>query len=456
MVLPLPLVTFEKHMLFDDRPAFPMNCFLRAHFSGRLDVPTLQVALPAVLARHPLFRARVSMVGRRQTWVACADWPTVSAFSLRDSGEWPHPTPIDVSREPGLRLSVVETEERCSLVMQFHHACCDAVGACAFLEELFTAYVQARAGAVPSLPPLDAESLRHRGRFSGLSGGVGQVIRQKSVGLLRAWRFATRTPLSIGFPSSSDPSEAVANGAPAVLSRRLSAAESLRLRQAASRQGVTLNDLLMRDWFLAVDGWKRRYVPGASRGRLRVCVPMNLRTDEHRRSPASNVISMAFVERRRENLADPDLLLQGIHEEMSMVKRLRLGQAFVVGMGLVEKLPHRLLHAIAPNRCWASGVLSNLGVVMGDAALPTRDGRLDLDGVVLEEIEALPPLRAATHAAFVVFTYAGRLCLTLHYDARAIEPSQAGDLGDGYVRQLQASMEDAAPQSSPWPEDSRR
>jgi hypothetical protein len=202
----------------------------------------------------------------------------------------------------------------------------------------------------------------------------------------------------------------------------------------------------MRDWFLAIYAWKKRHYPRPSDGWLRLCVPTNLRTEEHRQLPAANVVSMAFVERREKDLANADRLLLGVHREMALIKRLHLGQAFVVGMGLVERLPHKFLHAIFRGRCWASGVLSNLGVVMADSALPKRgDGRLEVDGVVLEKIDALAPLRVATQAAFTAFTYAGRLSLTLHYDSRAIEQAQAEDLLDTYVQHLQSSMERASP-----------
>ena len=446
--MPLPLVTFEQHMLFDDRPAYPMNCFIRLHFSGRLNLPALRDVLPAVLARHPLLRAIVRKVGRRQEWASCPMLPTIHAASPRDGGCLPKTTAIDLRREPGLRLSATQCDQGFQLLMQLHHACCDALGAMVFLDDLLTAYDQACAqGACASLSlrALDEGSLRRRGRFAPLSGRFRQIVRQKAVGLLRAWRFMLRTPVSIASPVASDRPDALPDDFPASHSRQFTAAESLRLRQAAAERRVTLNDLLMRDWFLAVDAWKKRHCPGPAAGWLRLCVPVSLRTEEHRRLPAANVVSMAFVERRPKDLANPESLLQGLHREMALVKLLHLGQAFVVGTGLVERLPHKLLHAIRPGRCWASGVLSNMGVLLGDSPLPKQDGRLELGGAVLEQIEMLPPLRPGTHAAFAALTYAGRLSLSLHYDSRAIDQSQAADLIDAYVRQLQSSMAPAEP-----------
>jgi hypothetical protein len=440
--MPLPLVNFEQHMLFDDRPAYPMNFFIRLHFSGRLDLPALRDVLPTVLVRHPLLRAVVRKVGRRQEWISSTILPTIHAVSPRDGECVPKATAIDLGCEPGLRLSAIQSEGGFQLLMHFHHACCDALGALVFLDDLLTAYGQACAqGACASLSlrALDEGSLARRGRFAPLSGRFLQIVGQKAVGLLRAWRFVLRMPVSIASPVSSDRPEALPDDFPASHSRQFTAAESLRLRKAAAERRVTLNDLLMRDWFLAVDAWKNRHYPRPSAGWLRLCVPINLRTEEHCRLPAANVVSMVFVERRAKDLAHPESLLQGLHREMALIKHLRLGPAFIAGTGLVERLPHKLLHAICPGRCWASGVLSNLGVLWGNSPLPKRDGRLDVGDAVLEHVEMLPPLRPATHAAFAALTYAGRLSLTLHYDSRAIDQSQAADLIDAYVRQLQSS-----------------
>ena len=210
---------------------------------------------------------------------------------------------------------------------------------------------------------------------------------------------------------------------------------------AAAERGATLNDLLVRDWFLTVNGWKMRHFPKPSGGWLRLCVPISLRSDDHRGLSAANVVSMVFLDRRRNGLADSDRLLRGVHREMNQIKRLRLGEAFVAGVGLAARFPNRRKRAAGPDRCWATGVLSNLGVLFTEPALPKRDGRLELDGAVLDQIDFLPSLRLGTFAAFGAFTYANQLGLTLHYDPRAIEPVQAEDLIDAFVEQLRSSGE---------------
>jgi NRPS condensation-like uncharacterized protein len=441
MPLPLPLVPFEQYMLFDDRPAYPMTFFIRLHFSGRVNLSALQTALPAVLARHPLLCAVVRKTGRRFEWVPSPSEPAITVVSLRAGACLPCPRAIDLRHEPGLRMWAVEDAEPFHLLLQFHHACCDALGAFVFLEHLLTAYAQAT-GAALNLRAPDQQSLRRRGQFGSSPRPFLPIVRQKVVSLRRAWRFVTHRPLCIVPRALVVQPDALPTNYPSAYSRQLTAVESLRLHAVASQQGATLNDLLARDWFLAVNVWKTRHFPKPSGGWLRLCVPINLRTEDHRGLSAANVVSMVFLDRRRKDLTDPDRLLRGIHREMHEIKRLGLGETFVAGMGLFAKLPDRLMCAVGPDRCWATGVLSNLGVLLTDAALPTRDGRLELDGAVLDQIDFLPSLRPGTFAAFGAFTYADQLCLTLHYDPRAIEPLQAEGLIDTFVEQLRSSGEE--------------
>ena len=108
-------------------------------------------------------------------------------------------------------------------------------------------------------------------------------------------------------------------------------------------------------------------------------------------------------------------------------------------MGLVTKLPGRLVYAARPDRCWATGVLSNLGVLFTEPALPKARWAVGTRWRRARP-NRFPPVVAAGHfAAFGAFTYANQLGLTLHYDPRAIEPVQAEDLIDAFVEQLRSS-----------------
>lgn len=70
MLFPLPLVPFESYMLADDRPAYPMNCFARIRFHGRLDRAALSSAMSVAVSRHPPLSAVVRRSGNQDVRVA--------------------------------------------------------------------------------------------------------------------------------------------------------------------------------------------------------------------------------------------------------------------------------------------------------------------------------------------------------------------------------------------------
>ena len=143
--------------------------------------------------------------------------------------------------------------------------------------------------------------------------------------------------------------------------------------------------------------------------------------------------------RRPVDLADRGRLLGGIHAEMRQIKRLGLGLTFVLSLWAVRRLPGGLPRMARRAKCSATSLLSNLGTVLADVPLPRQGGRIVLGGAVLEALDAVGPLRPGTYAAFSVFTYAGRFCITLHYDPRAMSPAGAGDLLEAYARRVRQS-----------------
>ena len=106
---------------------------------------------------------------------------------------------------------------------------------------------------------------------------------------------------------------------------RLEAEELQRLSAAAADSQVTVNDWLLRDFFVAVDDFRARHQAAAARDWIRFSVPMNLRQAADSRLPAANVVSMIFLDRTPAQIADPAGLLRSIHEEMDLIRRRQLG-----------------------------------------------------------------------------------------------------------------------------------
>jgi len=446
--LPFPLVPFEAYMLLDDRPAYPMNFFIRLRFSGRFDRPALKSALATAVARHPLLAACVRQRGRQRfDWVAAEppeprlDWSNGSS-----TDDYPHCPGIDLRTEPGLRLRVLETEEATDLLLQFHHCCCDGLAAYAFVGDLLVAYDLAHGGGSKraKLRPLDQERLRQRGTFGLTPGKFLRMAHQQVTGLLGVWNFFTHAPVPV-IPHQTQPADSpLPEAFPTAYTDQFDRSDSTRLRKAAKLQGVTVNDLLARDLFLALADFRSRHGAPDERQWLRFSIPVNLRTAGDRRLPAANVVSMVFLDRRPDRFGSPGGLLKGIHEQVQRIRRRQLGLTFVLSLRAFQTLPGGLSRATRDDRCTATCVLTNVGAPLAGVRLPRRDGRIVTGNMVLESVDSLAPIRPYTCAAFAVTRYAHKLLITLNYDPRPLSAGQAKNLLATFMRYARESAHSMA------------
>ena len=166
MVLPLPLAAFEEYLLADDRPGYPMNCFLRLRFRGGLDCPArggrrAGVVWPAT----PCCRLLSRPAGRnRWQWAPVAVALPAVRWLDRPVGEGlPRVGPIDIRQESGLRVWAVGDRDRTDVTVQLHHVACDGMATLGFVAELLHGYAE-RIGVtgLPPLPPSRPEAARPR------------------------------------------------------------------------------------------------------------------------------------------------------------------------------------------------------------------------------------------------------------------------------------------------------
>jgi len=460
MVLPLPLVPFEQYMLADDRPAYPMNFFVRLRFAGRFDRPVLDAAMSATLARHPLLTAVARRSRRGWIWEAADCLPAVQWLTCSPGESLPALKPLDVRVEPGFRVTACEGQGRTDLILQAHHACCDGLATFAFAEDLLVSYAAA-CGAAPgmTLRPFEPQLLRQRGRFGLTTGQFLSVLPKQLVGLLGARQFLMRRPEPLAPVETQDVASLqvddslLPSGYPASWTRQLDESQTAGLLTAARTLDVTLNDLLLHGLFLCLAKWRQRHAPDRSGAWLRICVPVSLRTAALDRLPAANAASMVFLDRRPCDMNDPGRLLASIHKEMQLIKRMQLGLTFVLCLGLRRWLPgfvpaerydtltnpggvRRKRHK---DRCFSTAILTNLGTLFGRCPLADDRGRVRAGDVVLEDMDLLPPLRPLTSAAFTAWSYARRLNFTLHYDPRVLEAGHAAELLDDMIGSVQRS-----------------
>ena len=441
----LPLTTFEEFLLWEDRPAYPWNCFVRLRFSGRLDRAALEAALPKVIERHPLLRSKLQTQGARSQWQPLEGaLPDVEWIEGQTGGDYPPATLLDLREQIGSKLYVLRDQQSTDLVFQWHHACCDGAGGFVFLNDLLIAYAleQGASGKRLSPPQFDPQRIHQRGTYGLTAWKLLKLIPRQMIGLQGARQFMTRSPAPL-LPHEVRPNDdPLPAGYPATRVHTFTAEETAALRGVAKSLGVTVNDLLTRDLFLALGAWRNRQ--GAADedddAWLRMMVPMNLRSSSDRLLSAANVVSSVFLDRRGPDFADPEALLRSIQDELQLIKDNKLGLTFIFSLRLFRLIPGGLKNNARQDKCTVSCIFTNIGRPLIRCSLPKQDGRLVAGNLVLEHIDGLAPLRPYNCATFSASHYAGRLTLTLHYDPRPVSPSQADDLLAGIAAQVRKTV----------------
>ncbi len=431
-------------MVADDRPDYPAVFHLRLELSGMMQRDPFLAAVDRVLPRHPLLQAVVRHSRRNGLEWAPAPDPQPSVCWAEDSKtDSPWAEPIDPGREIGLRIHVQRRDGRTAILLQLHHACTDGLGAAQLAEELLSAYhAQLAPGDTSALlPPLDTRRLRERGKF-GLNA-VRYALRapKELAGGLGAIEYFVHRPMPLA--SSRDDAYPADRPTPFLPSctHTFTPEETTQLRNAARQMGGTTNDLLLRDAFLVLYDWNARLDPAGKNRVIRISVPINMRGPEDHAMPAADVVSMVFLDRRPGKFRSPKGLLWSIRLEMNLVKRWRLGLTMIHSLRLFGKFRGGLQRLLPEHRCLATSVVSNLGEPVRDSSLPRSDGQLVAGDLLLERIEFLPPIRPMTRASFGVVCYAGRLTLSLNYDARHLRADEGRLLLDRFVEQLRQSWQ---------------
>jgi hypothetical protein len=423
-----------------------MSIVGRLRFAGRLERDAAAVAWRQALARHPLMRAIVVDRGRRRPeWTAAGALPALQwdNDSLRD--RLPAMQPIDLTREPGLRAWVAADSQQSAMIIQLHHAVCDGKGVLQFVDDFLHSYTRAadRGRCHIELTPRDEALLEKRGTFGLTARKLLKMLPAQLSGLIGAGQFLLRRPVPLVANESGIEHRlagCAANPFPAVRIGRLDADCLKRLSAAAADQRVTVNDWLLRDFFLAVDDFRRCHGVQGKKDWVRISVPINLRQPADERMPSANVVSMVFLDRNARQCADPSELLHGIHDEMALILRRQLGFTFIWSLHALRAAPGGLAGRVGKGRCEATCVVTNLGRVLAESSLPARGGKLAAANLLLEDVEFFAPVREGTAATIALVFYAGGLNICLQYDGRCISAAQADDLLATYLRTIRASI----------------
>jgi hypothetical protein len=220
---------------------------------------------------------------------------------------------------------------------------------------------------------------------------------------------------------------------------QLHGCDILRLKQIATQNGVTSNDLLLRDLFRTLGQWNRDN-GDSSDGWLRINVPANDRGLADRAMPAANRLSFTFLTRRASACKYPRLLLQSIRAETETMRRCQTGKSFLRGINLASHVRGAIPWFLRGERSFATTCLSNVGRVFGRTPLPRRQKQILCGDVTLQRITGTPYIRPFTRAAISVISYANEMTINLRCDPRYFSAPQRQQFLDQYAEIIEHTL----------------
>ncbi len=140
---------------------------------------------------------------------------------------------------------------------------------------------------------------------------------------------------------------------------------------SAKKLGVTVNELLLRDCFLAVAALKKK-AENTLKRLDPIYRPINLRTRADEGLSMANCVSMVFSEQRMADIRNPAGLLKTIHDDIVIKSHSMLKTTFLDAVDLVRYVPKLLAWITRAIPCFSTGVFSNTGIVLNSRLLPRK------------------------------------------------------------------------------------
>jgi NRPS condensation-like uncharacterized protein len=354
---------------------------------------------------------------------------------------------MDLTREPGIRLWVLDNDKGNDLVMQVHHCCTDGRGMMSFIEDLLISYTTNQGNSEERIPlrQLEPHGLRKRGT-PDLRGWELPKALFLQLGVLNGIRkFFMRSP--VPFAGTNRPR--LEKTSPATrtvpLFFKFEHSETGEIISAAKKCGATLHELLLRDLYLAIGVWRERKGIGEPGDWLRISIPVDLRKPGKDSMPMANSISMVFLDIQQCNLERRESLLKSIRDYMVHIRRCYRKYTYLFSVAGARILPGGMKRLTRANKCYATTCFSNVGRVLDRTPLPLSGGRIVAGNVLLESLDAVaPPLRRQMDVACTAYTYGGSLQLVLSYNSLVLPEQEAGEFLEIYVQKIRGTIEEGS------------
>lgn len=342
---------------------------------------------------------------------------------------------IDLSMETGTRFYAASGCEESTLIIQFHHSCSDGLEVTRFFRDLLAAYADPSKTVQPVSLEQCGTMIKGRNRkpfwFSPRMPGR----------MWRAFLMARRTPVSLIPHKSCAPETPLHSDFPSAIWQTLGPEDTSFLTQAASRQRVTLNDLLLRDLLLTLADWRGHGGIAGQNGWVRILVPVIMKKTAGSTSQRTDPISMLFLDLHTEEIASPNLLGK-IHWAMKAKILGGDGELFLKVVALGRRLRGGLSKHLRANKCLFTTIFSNLGKVplcAPHAHQPGPAGAPLTGGLALEGMQAVHVIRRHSPVNFVVMTVDGSLSLTMTFDSRVVQRTEAETLFQRLLERIRDS-----------------
>jgi hypothetical protein len=434
---PEKLSAIEQYLFVENRASFPLDFYMHLTFDAEIDTTRLQAAFLSAADHHPLLRAIVTRNGRHYEWQKCDVEPT---FQVHTASATAPRNPIDLGSEPGVRLIVVPRSGCHELVFQFQHTATDGLGAMGFISDVFLEYAR---HSNPALPEINRDATllakRHLCGFfkDTLASRIRKYIRAASL----TRQFFTNRVFPMVPQSEELGQQRIAEDYVGHHSHTFDKEESDALRRFARQRGVSLNSLLTRDAFIAIDKIRksaRGYTPD---DHIRIAIPGNQRSSRsNARCPAANFFSMIFPSRTGLQMRDQDRQLRSVHEEIREGRTGYHFAVFIFCLKLLRLIPGGIERNVKADKCLTTLLLTNFGDAVSERWNYHRDSRIQLGGAVVQAIDVVAPMRPFQSIAVATIEHAGEQTVTLSYDPRVHSDAESADILQRYVRQIRRSV----------------
>jgi hypothetical protein len=419
----LALNGFERFMQVDDREFHPMTFVQKKHFED---------AVSQALQRHMLFQSRIE-IGRHDlpSWIPDPTLPpTISFGEFDDPIECPESEQFDNGKEAGVRIYVRQGDNKVRVTFYFDHKCTDGVGAHVFCGDLLAFYTNAVEGKeVATLIETNPGLLKTRQQRQLAYGGISLASRPNWY----AWGYAFRF-LGIGCQKLLARHKFEGHQRRSrfgILTRSLDVEEHKLLRDAAIRHGVTVNDIMLAELFMAFCEWNQR-VGRLSRRKFKILMPSNLRRRGDDEMPAANMTTYNFIARRPKECRDRVALVKSIRQDTNEIKNGATGVRFLeaAAKGFVYKSLIPML--LSKGSTLSTSVISNVGdpTRRYTSRIPRKGGDLLCGDLVLERIAGSPPLRPNTRLSLAISTYRRKFSVSIRSDPYLYDEADNNEIMD--------------------------